>query len=348
MKKMYLYYLKKRLPALLIITFLLFAITFVYTQITDIWSNYDGYEANRTYLPFLTVIMSSFVSIIAIYEFSYKMKKTSVDLFYSFPITRRKMIVTKYLIALTETLVVFFVLFGFIIAKTYVVNNKYGLNMLMEYHWLYLLFGLICYPLMLGFVSFFFMRGNSVIDGILITTLASLVLLVLMYGCKDAVFHLTHIDETTWDSWVKYRFYFDGSYYTPFSPISVLSSYCNGSSIDNLKENVINPVALPIMFAILAASNVGLFVLNPKIKAENSEDVTNDLFGYKTILPITLFGMMLIQTLGWLLIVIFLIVVFFLYVIKNRSFKLRKDEWITYFLTAGLGIAMNLIIYSIK
>ena len=352
MMRLYAYYLKKRLPVIIIITFLLFVLTLVYTSITNLYyenGGYDNipttYELARTYLGYLTVIMCIFVSLVPIFEYSFKMKRTSIDVFYSLPIKRRSLFITKYLIGLTEILFVFIVLFGFIVIKSAVMNNKYNLGLNIGYHFIYFGIGILLYTLLYSYITFFFTRTNNVLDGIINIVLASLVLLAFMYGVKNIVIAFSQNGE---DLQIVPYMFLDGSYYTPYSPIIVIANYLDRVSLKAEVDGIIQVLPLVVMLVLSLASIVGLFVLNPKIKGELTGDITNDYFSYKVLIPVMILSLLSNDGLGWILIIIIAILGYILYVIKNRSFKIKKDELITLIVVIVVGIAINIAVGNIQ
>ena len=131
MKKMFLYYFRRRLPAMII---LMIAMA-VMTIIIQSQSSYINYSQSGDYRietagqtnPFiyLSILLSVIVTIIPIMEFSFKMKRRSVDLYYSLPIKRIKLYICKYFVGLAEFLILYIPqwLISFIWLCLIIINN---------------------------------------------------------------------------------------------------------------------------------------------------------------------------------------------------------------------------------
>ena len=88
------YYIKKRLPLLIIITSLTIVSTIVFLAtsrfVTAFDNNHQKY-ISQSGMGFTTIIMLLLVLFFPIYEFMFKMKRNSCDLFYSLPVKRNKL-----------------------------------------------------------------------------------------------------------------------------------------------------------------------------------------------------------------------------------------------------------------
>ncbi len=230
---------------------------------------------------------------IPIYIFSYKMNKRSVDMYYSLPICKKKLLAANFLVGLILLYVpyTFSYLLGFVI-----IAAKVKRLYLIYYLYLYLASivpGFILYAV----TAFVYTRANTVLDGILFVIGALLLLSIAFL----TVYHILR----------RYDWYpggIEGEAFLPFTPLSqVIDSFrysmTKGEIGDKWFTFTERELASPenyrlalsadvctlvgcILWTLLAiGATVGLFMTEKNSKAENCGQISNSVFGYKVQIP---------------------------------------------------------------
>lgn len=355
MIKMFKYEFKKNLKATIIISVILLAITLLilsnssfvgiydYSRwLSNKWNVYENLARNYAYIvdtgkefhypstPPLNLFVIYGISlsfIYAIIEFKFKTKKVEIDAMYSLPIKRRSLYLAKFLNGFTNILIP--VIGCYLITVLYIAcsYNLYNMWGFLLYLPILILFIFLAYSVF----AFAFTRGNNVADGIV--TIIFIVSLTLMI---EAFRELT---EILYDS----DRYSDG-YETIFAPFVYFSGLisdliCHKSSDFVLKNNYWN-----IINIILSVACFVLFVvLIDNEKAEDAENRTDSWFSYKVFLP--LYNFILISICESLLLtVIFAAATYFIYVYKNKSFKIKTHELITLLVSTVLGLLVAIYV----
>ena len=346
MKNLTLFYIKKRLPLFLIVLgiSLVGSIVFVgttefvyYGRIYDEFGNYIiGRAIGETSISALSSLMLVFAAIIPIYEFSFKMKKTGCDLFYSLPIKRNKLYLFKYIFGICEMISIFLINFIIIVIVTSIklsgivyVNATFTPG----YYFLFLLviigIGIVVY----SFVAFFYTRGNTFLDGLLSVFMSSVVVMAAVFG----IFWFFSSFEGFHYS-VKLDELLRGTHYVPF-----IAGYEVADVFDSLIQGkeVTKFMAPSIIGIIISSVSIPLFIiLCGKDRAEDSEDITDSWFTYKLMLPIfiiSLFMMLEFKMFIWIGVVIG---GYIGYVIYDRNFLLRKKNLITLVICIIIGMGL--------
>ena len=346
MKNLTLFYIKKRLPLFLIVLgiSLVGSIVFVgttefvyYGRIYDEFGNYIiGRSIGDTSISALSSLMLVFAVIIPIYEFSFKMKKTGCDLFYSLPIKRNKLYLFKYIFGICEMISIFLINFIIIVIITSIKLS--GISYLNSsfipgYYFLFLLviigIGIVVY----SFIAFFYTRGNTFLDGLLSAFMASFVVMAAVFGVYwfFTSFKGFNIPD-------KLTELLRGTHYVPF-----IAGYEIANVFDSLIQGkaVTQFMAPSIIGIIISSVSIPLFIiLCGKDRAEDSEDITDSWFTYKLMLPIfiiSLFMMLDFEIFIWIGVVIG---GYIGYVIYDRNFLLRKKNLITLVTCIIIGMGL--------
>ena len=109
------------------------------------------------------------------------------------------------------------------------------------------------------------------------------------------------------------------------------------------------PIVLPLGVAEGIAAYVGLFVRADRDKAENAGQISSSWFGYRVLNP--LYIALLFAAVGKVMggdvvmCVIVAVVGAALYFLYRRSFRLRKEDVISYVLAVVVGIAALMLIH---
>lgn len=348
MKNLFLYYLKKRIPSLAIVAFLTLVIGIVVTVTTRV-SFMSDYNQNKTYcmesvvsasIVFLTVMMCIFATIIPIYEFSFKMRKNSVDLFYSLPVKRYKLYLVKYLIGIIELFVIFSVSFIYILIFNLIVSNSLGVSIDAVYFIPYYFSSLGLTILLFSWFSFVYTRGNTIFDGILYMVLSVFMVSIIVGAGNNIV-----------NKFSSNNYYINIYSYTPYSLFVVtVRNFSNYIKYPGFSTPIVNLSQLLVTIILSIAFLVLFFILNNLKKAEDTSDVSKEWYTYRLLIPLYIIGLCVITSSISLGMNAFFLVIIGIsgyvgYVIFNRSFKIKINDLIALgsAFTAGviLSILMN-------
>ena len=337
MLKMIKYNLKNRTLLILITTIVFLAIGFAlyidddflryyhfYNRVTNQSFNVIGPDSSP--ILFITIMACILCTIIPVIEFSFKMSKISIDQMYSLPIKREKLYMAKFISGFIEILIPVSVVFIFCLLKVLFSNHMYETIYFLPYFVCLILFMFFLYST----ITFFFTRGNTVIDGII-----NIVLIIFVVELFSST-----IDSMLWGN---IRNYFDSGSCYLYSPISIISELfdnkLSAEAINKLQtmydeyfytERVTlttYEIVSVIIFILIGIASIILFVvLNKKDKAEDSMQVSNSWFSYKVFIPVYMSLISLLMMDGSELIgFVFLFVgTYIAYVIYRRSLKIKK------------------------
>ncbi|MBQ2471641.1 MAG: hypothetical protein II508_03495 [Acholeplasmatales bacterium] len=335
MKKMFLYYFRRRLPAMII---LMIAIA-IMTIIIQSQSSYINYSQSGDYRietagqtnPFiyLSIVLSVIVTIIPIMEFSFKMKRRSVDLYYSLPIKRIKLYICKYFVGLAEFLILYIPqwLISFIwLATLPSVSNIYDMSYSIYFMLASIGYGILIYT----FLTFFYTMGNTLIDGIIFMALASCFLPTLMNVMYSLILGANYSDRTFYMRW-----------FFIYSPLFDISGKMHSNMIGGTYGDInILGIILNIALAILA-SIAFFFIHSEKNNAELVGDESDTIFGYKLFIPLYMVtSFKLISSSISALWVVIGLVGYLFYCIYRKSFRIKRNDIIT----LGVSIIIGLLI----
>ena len=340
MRNLTLFYIKKRLPQFLIVLSLTLIACLIYISTTDFVGEYMNYETYQRYkgirdtgLTTLTIIMLILATAIPIYEFSFKMRKNGCDLFYSLPIKRNKLYLFKYLFGLCEVLSIFIIDYIIIIAKAIPdlsVVPEFHVGYMFGYFGIIILIGILYY----SWVSFFYTRANTILDGIITLVLSGLVLMSVVFGILVFGMHFKWFNNISGDNirWL------EGYYYSPFISLFTVTGYFDMGAKGDARYITVIPDY--ITWAIAIASIPLFILLTGKERAEESEDITDSYFSYKVFIPtfiVSLFMICEIDNYSWIAVVIG---GYIGYVIHNRSFLIRKNDLIVLLVSVAIGFGL--------
>lgn len=312
-KQYYRFLLKKRIPFIigLIIGFTLIAI------ITNCVENYflgeiidTPWLKHRNYgLSIYYVLIALSCLIITIKEFSFKMNKIEAIKLYSFPITRKELYITKYLLGLTEIIIPFTICY---FASVFILlNNSYSFNVFGII--LYYPLALIAILLSFSYSVFFFTRGNNLLDGVAILLISVVGSTFVLYCQFSYNLGLSPLES------------FQNLPYPGLNFVTMVSEAMLSGKNPMSDMDVAVPV-VTIVWVVLAIASVILFFNS--INKTRKEDIgakSESWFGYKTLLPV------LLVPLGAnpYTLILGVIFTYFGYALYKRSFRFDKKTIIT-------------------
>lgn len=331
MIKLLKHYINKRTITTIITSIILMIIVYINEFDAEyIGKMYQGdnmpYLDTPINLPFGNIIAYAIILtiIFTVLEFSFKMKKVTIDQMYSLPIKRSKLYITKYLIGIFEIIIP--LTLSYIVMVLMIVKNEHMFNLVYAIpHY----FGVIFFTIILyTTLVFIFTRCNNTVDGLINILLYTFFTTIIMVGLELK----------------------NGINYTIMSPIILFNNvmefktygfteFINQKDITELIISSIYNIVLCIIMVIL------FFIFIKKEKAEVSETKSNGVFAYNLMIPLYttfLVAKLIDTTISTTIIII--IAAYIGYVIKNRSFKLTKKDLILFGGSIFLGLILRLIL----
>ncbi|MBQ7913321.1 MAG: hypothetical protein IJ308_08365 [Clostridia bacterium] len=355
MKKYFLFELKKARWQLIIITAIftiLFGTIAAVMQTQTKIESYDGTVTVITNSPLVSLIAGAmslmcFVAPVLVYQF--KMNKRNVDCYYALPLKKRKLYFVKTLIGLLLVLIPFTVAYW----ATFLIflikpGNPYNMGWFVPAY-----FGLVFFAVCLyGYNAFAFTRGNSVVDGV-----------ALMMGYQ-AVMILIVLVPWMWSrgelfSW-RYLLDFVPEWGQSFFTLHMETKIIGSTVLNELGTLDLGfdmNVMTFLMPALRGAAGYGLlFYLLKYDKAEDSQQISDSWFAYKTLIPIfaaTIIGLIegmileLSLSVALVVFVMFAIAVFVLCIVWRRKFAFGKTGWIVYGIALGAAVVIAIITWLV-
>lgn len=361
MKKYFVYELKRCLIPFIIIAFLGILFCTFPVALSE-----GSYSRCMDYLGYLSFVLGGACMIMPIWLFSYKMGKRSTDLFYSLPLTRTKQLLVHFITGFI-TIIAAYTIAYWLSFMMYAI--KFGTNIELIY-FLPLYFSVIIPAYVIYAISCFaFTRANSVFDGVVFIIFAMLaVFAVVAVISTFTSYEVTHTNEWTTDEGILKSYTYTNTenyiYYTAFFPFyaldlvttifeGLISNY-SLSRVSPLAEGLSEAVSISVsmgLFTVLAGLATAVMILTEhKCKAENCNQVSESVFGYKVMIPLALFAIYAVLGKYWLddieTVVLHLIVLASAYgltAIYKKSFKIGWKPAIAIVCSAVLGTALSFI-----
>ena len=336
MKKMLKYYFEKKILFIAVTTVILLALSFSFIHNKSFVSY--SYPAPPYYIDylkgpasppimFITIMACILTIIIPVIEFKFKMKKISIDQMYSLPIKRGKLYLTRFIFGFIEILIPITILFFDCIITILLSEHMFD----MKYFFIYYLCLVGMIFILYSTVAFFFSRGNTIIDGIM-----NIGFITFLFVFAVMAFNSLKPNKNV-HVW--------GSDFFIFSPLINISNYfmdkvCEKSvnnigaafNVDVLDETQIFSLVMFIVIGIV--SFILFYFINKNDKAEDSMQISNSWFSYKTFIPLYIILLSLYGALSFddlIFYIIISIMGFVAYVIYRRGLKFKKYDYIILF-----------------
>lgn len=287
--------------------------------------------ADSTSANFVSTILLDLCFVVPVMQYSYRMKKRSVDLWYSLPITRTKLMLVRTLSGLALVLIPYTLSYWLGFAVIACSENVFELSQYVP-----LFFASIGVGVLLYFVnSFLFTRANTIKDGILFLLIWNLapVLPFLTIGARLSV------------SGILSKPYLFFPLTPTFSVFDYFSDLIRGDSSSI-------PYAW-FLFTLAglegAAACFGLFYTAKRHRAEDAGQFSSSVFGYKVLIPfcvlltVAIFPVEGTQSFYYLYYAMILIGGLISYFIYRRSFRLKKEDLFSLFGSFVGGILLSLL-----
>ncbi len=294
------------------------------------FTNVTSITPQHNPINLFVVCASILAAIIPMFEFSFKMRKVGIDEYYAFPIKREKLYLTKLIVGFLELLIPMTVFFLYTLLDILLSKHLFDLSQ-------YLIFYLLFIPTIFGVYainSFIYAKCNTIYDGIINVFLIQFVFVFIAYIIFELFFKTNN-----------------SSYFFIYSPMTRLAVYYNNLMNKEtltdyiLKQNLLTIISGILFFVLGIVSVVLLLFLQKYEKGENSMDISNSWFSYKSIIPIYIvYGLVMCLNTGIegiILIILVIIAAYIAYAIYRRNFKIKLVDIITIGVCIVLGIILE-------
>lgn len=314
-------YLRRNYKSMIMPTLFL-SVVGIIVYVLPLLFKFDYYFTNifTTNLVWFLIYLIISAIFITVYEFSKIKTSRGSDMYYSLPLTKRKLHLQIYLKGLIELTVSYTIIY--ILGVLITLLRGYDFNFLF-YIPLYFI-GIIAYISYYSFNSVIFLRANRLTDGIIFIILYTITPIVI----SAAIFALT-----------RGLLFF----HTPIVPIYELFLWGARALINvsiYLEINQILPNVILWLVINFSVSILG-FLYTKDIKAENVNQVSDSWIGYRTLIPITLTSIIIMSNLrlrninSYSSLLIYMLIAYIAYVVYERTFNIKLYQ---YFVIAGSAI----------
>ncbi len=278
MKKYFVYELKKSLfvmCALAVIAAAVYVIT--------VLSSADFLLDGHSHFPIEPIIIvgGAMCVIVPVWKLSYRMKKRSVDLYYSLPLSHTRILAVKLLVGLIVVFAPYTAAYwvGSFTAMAAVGKVTSSVVFLPVYF-----ATLIPMVIVYSLTAFIFTRANRLVDGIVFIVLTGMSLAIVV--------------EVVSEFLAQSSIYINSQFYAPFGGLTVVAEYFSYELIKGVSMEMqldAQDIAGLVLVALCAAAaGVGLFLSEKYVKAENCEQISDSLFGYRVMIPLYTFALALL------------------------------------------------------
>lgn len=324
MRKYFLYLIKKRFPIYLT-AFIIFLLLFLVVNREDnmIWESQNVKYLRDSIVSVYVISLGIGLAITPIVEFSFKMKKITMDQAYSLPIKREKLYLTRYIIGFLEIVVPFTLSYFISLLVIFPWANAYcNFAGFFAYYGMLLVAGFVVYSILV----FFFTKANNVNDGVICTLMATFILWPVYIMLEKMIHPDAYINYS--GSFILFNYY---SYAENFTKMILFN------------VDIIIDYEPLIVFSILGvAACIGQYFMSLRFKSEDAGQRSESWFCYKIMLPVLLISTMFsVQNI--IVAIIILLSTYLAYVLYKRSFKLDKKTWIIFACVMVLEITSFII-----
>lgn len=291
MKKYFLYELKKKaylIICLSIIVTLIYACVLLTTRLYGNSNKIYQFDVNLDTINVLSVALAVIAPVI---QFSYRMKRRSVDMYYSLPLSHYKIFTVKYLVGLIMVFAPYLsaYLIGALIMLIKTANRIfYGV-----YYIPHFFLTLPVIFLMYSLATFAFTRANNFIDGVIFIAFWALIWVLVAEFLGNFIYYTCHrtIGEYFYTQTFS-RIY--SGYYSFYSPLENLKDYFQAKLVGDtygISDNGYNVAAnmaagYTLITATAVFGAVWTFVSEKYTKSENAGQISESYFGYKVMIPL--------------------------------------------------------------
>jgi len=321
MKGYFLYLLKKRIPVLITFTVICLVLFLATTnaQVYNVVNHPDNYGYAKMFLQgtillVYSIVIATLAMITPIIEFSFKMKKITSNQAYSFPIKRRRLYLTRYLIGLIEVVIPFLVSYMISVIIIICDSNIFDIKWFFVYLAAALGFGVLLY----SYITFFYTQANNILDGIVTIFLVCFAPFFLNGMISYFGYHHIYMERVVCGF--------------PFIPLHLITEYFSHELFDEVWKLQPYLLTFSIIYIVLfVIALVSFIFISQYFKGESAGQKTTSWACYKILLPITLISgvtMLGFNSSSYALLGLFLVLTYLSYALRLRKFRLGTKYWI--------------------
>ena len=336
MKKYFLYRLKKCLPLFAVMATLAVVAYVIPLAVKDFsyWNLHYGEDIYvELYIGNILSVLGVSSVLAPFYFLYYKMNKRSVDMYYSLPISRRKLFFVQYSVGFICVAAAYTA--GYLLGFLTALAKARGLDYI-YYLWIYLA-SLVPAYILYSVVSFAVTRANTLWDAIIFAAAYCFAPTVLLCFLNRLVIHFQPLCFWLGEPLVCVDYLTGGIFRSG-------PEMWRFSSPDLFDFNLyISELCGCITAAALSvAATVTMFVSEKQVKTENCGQVSDDLLGYKILIPLYLIGLSTVVNDFWVLCIV-AFAAFVATVVWKRTVKIGYKSALLFIVYVIAAIAVSII-----
>ncbi len=329
-KKYFIYELKKIMVPTAILASLLFLIHLFNLMIT-------GSDPLEVTLDVSTPII---MIVLVIYQFSFMMNRRTTDLYYSLPRSRSELYLTRLLTGIISFVILILLSIFFLFLRNEFVLVSISSFFIKQLLFIMISVGIFCYT------AFIYTRANNMIDGIAFIILHIVALPILMmiiyqlYPTLEFTLFLNNqgraIELNMLMLMIDYASHLD---HLPLTYIGTINQY-----------KILYTFLLSLYPLLGFGSIIYIILKENNRKVELASDISESLLGYKILLPMVIFGLILSFEMVTFLLITPILYMGLLYIgdmLLYRKVKLPKKRIYTNIIISFSFMIINLISYFI-
>lgn len=317
-------------------------------------SGYDLIRHDSACLWVSSVIGGALALLVPVWIFQYKMKKRSVDLYYSLPLSRTGILAVKFLIGLIAVCIPYAVSYWLgafvVMAKAAADIRIAAFNAVYYLPHFFLMILLNC--MIFSISAFAFTRANSTLDGILFVAFLIFAAFLVVYVLQNPTQGTPYEDSGILQSGQKMF----SNCYLPFYPVdfvttafqSLITPQSCKMPVYNTAETINAILGIAYTTLLAAGSAAGIFLSEKRAKAENAEQPSESLFGYRVMIPLfTVLSCAVFDFRDTLYFSVFFVMIavasFMITALYKRTMKIGKIQAIVYACSLGAGLLLSFL-----
>lgn len=296
-------------------------------------------------IDLLSVILSILCTIVPIFEFSQFNNKRNLDTVYSMPIGRDKISLAHFAGGFIDVIFVYTCIFIYYLSYVLLNSTCFAVEFIPLFYVISLIFGFIIYSLF----TFVFTKANTTFDGVMFCLFWIAAIFLVLFATP---FLISEFSGELIESYpIEYSFW--GVAYFPiasitevFTTLIEVNRYTSSVSLFEDDELTVFIIGAACWLIIGILTTYGFLKTNHRKSADKTEEISTSPFGYKTMIPLCSYSLMiiLIQELFLTESNIFCVIIYISmiigYIIYRRGVKFKKSDLIM------LGIGLLLLVYG--
>lgn len=336
MKKYFLYRFKKSLPALALVATLAVVAYVIPIALKDFshWNLHNGKNFYvELYIGNILTVLGLSSAFAPFYFLYYKLNKRGADMYYSLPISRRKLFFVQYSVGFICVVIAYSA--GYLLGFLTAIAKARGLNYI-YYLWIYLASLAPAY-ILYSIVSFAVARANTLWDAVIFAAAYCFAPTVLLCFLSGFLKYVQPIKFWLGAPLVCVEYLTDGI--LRFG--SDMWNFSAEANVYKIYASVYELCGCITAAALSAAATVAMFVCEKNFKAENCGQISNTLLGYKILIPLYLIGLSALTGDLWVICVL-AFAAFAATVIWKRTIKIGCKQAVLFavYVTAALIVSV--------